>query len=102
MSLSRHRTDALVIASSDELSSERIRRISLDLQPGHQRLVMLPSLTDISGPRIHTRPVADLPLMHAETPSFEGAQLFLKRIFDLLGSTLLRALVSPPCCSPSR
>ncbi|MBO9577927.1 MAG: sugar transferase [Microbacteriaceae bacterium] len=90
-----HEADTLVIASSDELSPERIRRMSWDLEPGRQHLVMAPSLTDIGGPRIHTRPVAGLPLMHVETPAFEGAQLFLKRIFDLLGSGALIALLSP-------
>jgi len=93
--MSAHGADTLVIASSDELSPDRIRRISWDLEPGRQHLVMAPSLTDIGGPRIHMRPVAGLPLMHVETPSFQGAQLFVKRIFDLLGSAALLIVLSP-------
>lgn len=87
--------DTLVVASSDDLSPERIRRISWGLDPGRQHLVMAPSLTDIGGPRIHTRPVAGLPLMHVETPSFQGAQLFVKRIFDLVGSVVILLVLSP-------
>jgi len=93
--MSAHDADTLVIASSDDLPPERIRRISWDLEPSRQHLVMAPSLTDIGGPRIHTRPVAGLPLMHVETPTFGGAQLFVKRIFDLVGSAVLLIMLSP-------
>jgi len=56
---------------------------------------MAPSLTDVGGPRIHVRPVAGLPLLHVETPTFIGPQLFLKRGFDLVGSFLLVVILSP-------
>jgi len=87
--------DTLVIASSDHLPPDRIREISWQLEPGREHLVMAPSLTDVGGPRIHTRPVAGLPLIHVETPAFQGPQLFVKRAFDLLGSAVLITLFSP-------
>jgi len=94
--MSAHAADTLVIASSDELTPERIRRISWSLEPGRQHLVMAPSLTDVGGPRIHTRPVAGLPLMHVETPQYQGAQAFVKRLFDLLGSSIAILLLAVP------
>jgi len=87
--------DTLVIASSDRLSPDKVRELSWGLEPGRQHLVMAPSLTDVGGPRIHMRPVAGLPLMHVETPRFVGPQLFLKRGFDIVGSGLLIAILSP-------
>jgi len=87
--------DTLVIASTDELPPDRVRELSWALEPGRQHLVMAPSLTDVGGPRIHTRPVAGLPLMHVEMPTFEGAQLFLKRMFDLFASAVLIVVLSP-------
>jgi exopolysaccharide biosynthesis polyprenyl glycosylphosphotransferase len=54
-----------------------------------------PSLTDIGGPRIHTRPVAGLPLIHVETPRYAGSKLFTKRLFDILGSGALITALSP-------
>ena len=87
--------DTIVITSSEDLSPEKIREISWSLQPGRQHLVVAPSLTDIGGPRIHTRPVAGLPLIHVETPTYSGAKQFTKRAFDLVASSLLIACLSP-------
>jgi len=87
--------DTIVIASNDELAPERIRELSWSLEPGRQHLVVAPSLTDIGGPRIHTRPVAGLPLIHVETPRYEGTKLFAKRAFDIVASILILVLASP-------
>jgi exopolysaccharide biosynthesis polyprenyl glycosylphosphotransferase len=56
---------------------------------------MAPSLTDISGPRIHMRPVAGLPLVHIETPRFEGSKQARKRALDIVGSLSLIAVLMP-------
>lgn len=87
--------DTIVITSSDELSPDRIRELSWSLEPGRQHLVVAPSLTDIGGPRIHTRPVAGLPLIHVETPRYEGFKRYQKRIFDVVSSGLLILVLSP-------
>ncbi|RII94807.1 sugar transferase [Clavibacter michiganensis] len=87
--------DTVVIASNDELSPQRIRELSWSLEPGRQHLVVAPSLTDIGGPRIHTRPVAGLPLIHVETPRYEGSKLFAKRTFDIVASGLILIVSSP-------
>ncbi|WIB36510.1 sugar transferase [Curtobacterium sp. MCJR17_043] len=46
-------------------------------------------------PRIHTRPVQGLPLIHVETPTYSGRKLYTKRAFDLVGSTALIIVLSP-------
>ncbi|MEA9999650.1 sugar transferase [Cryobacterium sp. RTS3] len=87
--------DTVVITSSDDLPAARIRELSWSLEPGRQHLVMAPALTDIGGPRIHARPVAGLPLIHVETPTYDGFKHFAKRTFDVVGSALLLVLLSP-------
>nr|WP_241993006.1 sugar transferase [Cryobacterium frigoriphilum] len=87
--------DTVIVTSSDELPPQRIRELSWSLEPGRQHLVMAPSLTDIGGPRIHTRPVSGLPLIHVETPRYEGRKLFAKRSFDVISSVGLVILLSP-------
>jgi exopolysaccharide biosynthesis polyprenyl glycosylphosphotransferase len=87
--------DTVVVSSSEALPPQRMRELSWGLEPGRQHLVVAPSLTDIGGPRIHTRPVAGLPLIHVETPRYEGKRLFAKRAFDLIASSLLIVLLSP-------
>lgn len=87
--------DTVVITSSDELSPQRVRELSWSLEPGRQHLVVAPSLTGIAGPRIHTRPVAGLPLIHVETPRYAGSKMFAKRALDLICSSLLILFLSP-------
>jgi exopolysaccharide biosynthesis polyprenyl glycosylphosphotransferase len=87
--------DTVVVTSSDELPPERIRELSWSLEPGRQHLVLAPSLTDVGGPRIHMRPVAGLPLIHVETPRYEGLKRFSKRAFDIVSSAVLVLVLSP-------
>lgn len=87
--------DTVVITNGQDLSPQHVREISWSLEPGRQHLVVVPGLTDVGGPRIHTRPVAGLPLVHVETPRYEGVKHFSKRAFDLLGAAILLVVVSP-------
>lgn len=87
--------DTLVVTSSEELPPERLRELSWSLEPGRQHLVVAPGLTDIGGPRIHTRPVAGLPLIHVETPRYAGSTRFAKRLFDIGLSGVLIVALSP-------
>lgn len=87
--------DTLIVTSSDELPPDRMRRLSWSLEPGRQHLVVAPSLTDIGGPRIRMRPVAGLPLIHVETPRYEGFSSHAKRAFDIVGSLGLIVVLSP-------
>jgi len=87
--------DTVIITSSDELSPQKVRELSWQLEPGQQHLIVAPALTDIGGPRIHIRPVAGLPLVHVETPRYKGGKLHGKRLFDVVASALLILLLSP-------
>src|SRR5690606_41774721 len=59
-------------------------------------LVLAPALTDVAGPRIRTRPVAGLPLLHVEAPGYSGPQHVLKRAFDVVGALGLLVLFAVP------
>lgn len=89
------RADTLVITGSDDLPPEKIKEISWNLEAGRQHLVIAPGIADVTGPRIHTRPVAGLPLVHVETPRFSAGQLFAKRLTDLVLSIIGVVIVSP-------
>ncbi|WP_375422747.1 sugar transferase [uncultured Friedmanniella sp.] len=88
--------DTVVVTDGHNLEPAKLRELSWSLEPGRQHLVMAPSLTDIAGPRIHARPVAGLPLVHVETPRYEGADRFVKRAFDVCASGGLLLLGSVP------
>lgn len=87
--------DTVLISSANELDAGTVRSLSWKLEPGRHHLIVAPSLTDIGGPRLHTRPVAGLPLVHVETPRFGGGKLYAKRAFDIAASTMLLILLSP-------
>jgi exopolysaccharide biosynthesis polyprenyl glycosylphosphotransferase len=88
--------DTVFVVGGHNLSPNKMRRLSWSLEPGRQHLVIAPSLTDIAGPRIHSRPVAGLPLIHVETPRYEGTDRFLKRAFDVSVSLALLLVLSIP------
>ncbi|MGB4779259.1 MAG: sugar transferase [Microbacterium sp.] len=87
--------DTVAITSTDDLPPTKVKQISWGLEAGKQHLVLAPSIIDIAGPRIHTRPVAGLPLIHVETPKFTAGQRFAKRAFDLVVTGLLVIALSP-------
>lgn len=87
--------DTVIVASDSGLSADRIRRLSWELLPGSQHLIVAPSLVDIASPRILTRAVAGVPLIHIATPRFDGTQRLVKRVTDIVGSGLLIVIMSP-------
>lgn len=87
--------DALIIAGSDDLDPDTLRRLGYAVSDRDIQLIMAPALTDIAGPRLHATPVAGLPLVHVDFPRMEGTSRFLKRAFDLVGSVLLLLVLSP-------
>lgn len=88
--------DTAIITGADHLDPQRVRELSWELEKGQYSLVMAPSLTDVSGPRIHSRPVAGLPLMHVETPRYTGLRAAMKRTFDIVGSLVIISLLAVP------
>ncbi len=87
--------DTVAVTSADELPADKVKQISWSLEAGRQHLVLAPSITDIAGPRLHTRPVAGLPLIHVETPRFSRGQIFLKRTVDIVASIAGVIVLSP-------
>jgi len=88
--------DTAAVTNSDVLGAAGVRALSWSLEPGRQHLILAPSLTDVSGPRVHMRPVAGLPLIHVETPRYEGAKQFTKRCFDIIASGTAIAVLGVP------
>jgi len=87
--------DAVAVTSSAAFGPSAVRRLSWDLEGTDTELILAPALTNIAGPRVHTQPVAGLPLIHVDHPTYRGANRIVKRLFDLFGSLSLVALFSP-------
>lgn len=87
--------DTVILAGADELEPETVRRLGWDIADRNGNLVVAPALTDIAGPRIHSRPAAGLPLVHVEFPRLEGVRRFAKRAFDLVAAVILLVIFLP-------
>lgn len=87
--------DTVVVTGADDLPPDKVKEISWALEAGKQHLLLAPSITDIAGPRIHTRPAAGLPLIHVETPRFTNSQRIIKRSFDIVVSSIFIVLLLP-------
>ncbi|HEY3528906.1 MAG TPA: sugar transferase [Nocardioides sp.] len=72
-----------------------MRNLVWDLEADNVQVIMAPGVTDVSSERIRVRPVAGLPLLHLDRPRSQDALRWAKRTFDIVGSALLLALLSP-------
>ena len=86
--------DTVLVLGGGSTSAD-LRRIGWDLADSEIDLVVVPSLLDVAGPRIHMRPVSGLPLMHIEPPQAARAMRWGKAVFDRVVALLLLALLSP-------
>ncbi|MFV0373229.1 sugar transferase [Microbacterium sp.] len=87
--------DTVILVGADDLDPAAVRRLGWEVADRDANLVVAPALTDVAGPRIHSRPVAGLPLIHVEYPTLEGGKRFAKRTFDLVGAAVLTVVLSP-------
>lgn len=87
--------DAVAISSGAPIPPGDLRRLGWELAARDIAMILAPALTDVAGPRIHTQPVAGLPLIHVSTPKLTGGKKVAKRAFDIVVAGTLTLLLSP-------
>ncbi|HEY5856071.1 MAG TPA: sugar transferase [Aldersonia sp.] len=87
--------DTVALAATDHLSPEQIRELAWDLEELGVDLMIRPGLVDVAGPRLQTRPVDSMPMLHIEPPQYDRAKSVHKRAFDIAFSTLAMLAVLP-------
>ena len=85
----------VAIRTSAGLGSSMVQQLSWNLQETDAELIVAPELTNVAGPRIHTQPVAGLPLLHVRRPTFGNARGVLKRSFDVTVASMALIVSSP-------
>jgi exopolysaccharide biosynthesis polyprenyl glycosylphosphotransferase len=81
--------DAIAVTASSAFGSTAVRRLGWQIEGSDTELMLAPALTNIAGPRVHTQPVAGLPLIHVDRPTYHQANHMLKRTFDMVGAAAL-------------
>jgi len=89
------RADTLAIAGTRSLGSGAIRQLAWDLEDSGVDLVISPVVMELAGPRMHIRPIADLPFLHVEHPEFTGVRRIIKTCFDYAVASALLVLFAP-------
>lgn len=87
--------DVIAVSSSAGLGSSGLRRLGWALEGTDIDLVVAPGIMDVAGPRVQTRPVQGLPLIHVDAPSFAGPNLMLKNVMDRIGAVLAIVVLAP-------
>lgn len=90
------RCDAHTVAVlSGEISADKLRWISWQLDGTNTDLVVSPGLTEVGGRRVHIQAVAGLPLLHIDEPKLTGLGHLVKSVFDRTAAGLALVLLSP-------
>jgi exopolysaccharide biosynthesis polyprenyl glycosylphosphotransferase len=87
--------DTVACTSSWRAGDRGLRELGWALEGLDIDFVVSPGLTDIAGPRVLTRPVAGLPLLHIEVPRFSGTQRTIKNVLDRSAAVLGLIVLSP-------
>ncbi|MEV7663030.1 sugar transferase [Paenarthrobacter sp. NPDC089316] len=87
--------DSVAISAGANITPKDLRKLGWELAARDIGMILAPALTDVAGPRIHTQPVAGLPLIHVSTPKLTGGKKVAKRAFDLIFAGSLLVVLSP-------
>ncbi|WP_431229544.1 sugar transferase [Paenarthrobacter nicotinovorans] len=93
--IERTGVDAVAVSAGVQMHPQDLRRLGWELAARDIGMILAPALTDVAGPRIHTQPVAGLPLIHVSTPKLTGGRKVAKRAFDLAIAGTLLLVLSP-------
>jgi exopolysaccharide biosynthesis polyprenyl glycosylphosphotransferase len=85
----------VAVAPADGWSSQRLHRLSWDLEGRGIDLVVHPGLMEVAGPRLHVAPVDGLPLLRLTEPAFTGVPRLVKATVDRLGAAVLLVALAP-------
>jgi exopolysaccharide biosynthesis polyprenyl glycosylphosphotransferase len=90
----RHRIDEVIIADPDFPQTQAVELVDVAHGQG-VRVRIAPSTMELLVHRAEFVPGEAVPLFELKPPVFEGFDYFLKRTFDLVGSSLLLVVLSP-------
>lgn len=85
----------VLVGGGGASTSRALRQIGWELEGRNVDLVVVPSLIDVAGPRLHMRHLAGLPLVHIEEPGVRRAGGLAKRAFDIVVASTMLAFLSP-------
>ncbi|WP_052459707.1 sugar transferase [Tessaracoccus massiliensis] len=86
---------AVIFTSGSVRRGNEFNAFARTLERHRTQMIVVPAMTDIAAQRISVTPVAGIPLMHVGKPQAERSLKLTKRLFDIVGSSLILLLISP-------
>ena len=87
--------DAVAVTSDDATRFRYLRELAWSLEDTGVELLVDPGLVEIAGPRMRIRPLIGFPLLHVEQPHFTGWRRLLKRVTDVVLTSLGLVVAAP-------
>ena len=87
--------DAIAIADSSTLDGPAVRRLAWSLEGRNVDLLVVPTITDVVGPRVVIRPVGNIPLLYVDEPELTGPNRIAKALFDRLAAAVSLLILGP-------
>jgi exopolysaccharide biosynthesis polyprenyl glycosylphosphotransferase len=87
--------DAIAVTSDDATRYSFLRELAWSLEGAGVELLVDPGLVEVAGPRMHIRPLMGFPLLHVEEPRFTGWRRVVKRVSDLVLTSVGLLVISP-------
>jgi exopolysaccharide biosynthesis polyprenyl glycosylphosphotransferase len=87
--------DAVAVTSDDATRYNYLRELAWSLEGCGVELLVDPGLVEVAGPRMHIRPLMGFPLLHVEEPHFTGWRRVVKRMSDLVLTSVGLLIILP-------
>jgi len=87
--------DAVAVTSDDATRYNYLRELAWSLEGVGVELLVDPGLVEVAGPRMHIRPLMGFPLLHVEEPHFTGWRWAVKRVTDIVLTSIGLLIISP-------
>jgi exopolysaccharide biosynthesis polyprenyl glycosylphosphotransferase len=87
--------DAVAVTSDDATRYDYLRELAWALEGADVELLVDPGLVEVAGPRMHIRPLMGFPLLHVEEPRFTGWRRVVKRVSDIVLTSVGLVIIAP-------
>ncbi len=84
-----------VAVVDNQITGDRLRWISWQLEGTDTDLVVLPALTEVTGRRLSILQAGELPLLYVAEPEFKGLRRLIKSGFDRLVALMMLVALAP-------
>jgi exopolysaccharide biosynthesis polyprenyl glycosylphosphotransferase len=91
----RHDVDTVAVLPSPQLDGAALRHLAWQLEKTDASLLLVPSVTELVGPRVRIRPMCGLSALHVERPELRGVRRLTKGIFDRSAAAFGLFLLAP-------